>query len=138
MRQAVSPAGPGRPHYFFVYPAGIANTESGTDAVEKPVDSIVISNTDPPPAPATFLNTNERAIIHFVGGGEELFVSQYSANFLEAFRALAPRLVVVVLVAGDFDVYNGAFPDGRRAALFILGHEGAWAKEEECQKEWDG
>src|SRR5262245_36466944 len=42
-----------RSDYRLVYPAGIANTESGIAAVEKSLDSMVISNRAPPrPAPA--------------------------------------------------------------------------------------
>src|ERR1041385_2373393 len=72
---------------------------------------------DIPLAAATFLQANESAVVHFVSGRQNLTFPNNGAGLLRLAGALAPGLIVIILLAGDLDGDDRFFPFGIRAWL---------------------
>src|SRR5262249_46608899 len=73
--------------------------------------------TNPPATPATLLQTYERAIKHFISGCEDLVLANDSTHLLKSPRPFAPRLIIVVLLARNFDRNDRSFPPGKLLLL---------------------
>src|SRR6185369_14434217 len=73
---------------------------------------------DEPLAAATLLQANECAIEQLIGGGQDLTVAYHRAGFVGFAGAFAPGLIVVVLLASNFNVDDGTLPRGQRRTGF--------------------
>src|SRR5436190_6660625 len=79
---------------------------------------------DAPFAPAELLQPDECVVEHVVGGGQNLMLANNGADLLHAPHLLAPRLVIVVLLAGNLDSDDGVFPGRGRAIPGGFGRSG--------------
>ena len=64
----------------------------------------------PPHSAAIFLQSNQRAIKHFIRGSKDLMVTHNDAGFLHAAVSLRPRLIIIILLARDFQGHHRMLP----------------------------
>ncbi len=76
---------------------------------------------DPPTAATALLKPDESAVKHFVGGGQNLVIREANAGLLRTAGFPGPRLVVIVLFAGNLERDDGVFPRGRLGSFSFLG-----------------